>query len=222
MKTFATVSVVGLALGTIRDVVMTRMKRKVGSNVHKETLKRVLLAPVNIFFDVTPIGKILNIFTGSMHVFYGGIIEPIKHIMNMSSHVLVVFYFLFSIGNWRILIPVLAVMFVLMYRISLPYLSCDNQLHKVGSNLWTPIHSFFHESMRGKSIIRAFQQEESIMARQNALLDHTTTHFIAHHSCWIYYNLRMTYATMIFSVLTVVVCVMNKGLVSNTSLVIAL
>lgn len=222
MQTLAAVSLVGLALGTARDLLMTRMKRRVGANVHKETLERVLLAPVNIFFDVTPVGKILNIFTRSMNVFYGEIVEPIKHMMNMASHVLVVFYFLFTIGDWHILAPVLGLMFWLMRRISTPYLYCDNQLHKVGSNLWTPIHSFFHESMRGKSIIRAFQQEEAIMARQNALLDNTTTHFIAHHSCWVYYNLRMTWSSMIFSVLTVVVCVMNKGLVANATLVIAL
>ena len=51
--------------------------------------------------------------------------------------------------------------------ISKPYTYADNQLHKVGSTIWGPIHSYFHESMRGKSIIRAFQQEESIMAKQN-------------------------------------------------------
>jgi len=156
MQRIAVLSFVMLALSAARDIIMTKMKRSVGVHVHKDTLQRVLLAPVNIFFDVTPVGKILNIFTRNMDVFYGRIIEPLQHIMNMLAHVLVVFYFLFTLGNCFIYVPVLTIMFFLMRKIATPYLHADNQLHKVGSTLWTPIHSYFHESMRGKSIIRAF------------------------------------------------------------------
>ena len=76
--------------------------------------------------------------------------------------------------------------------------------------------------MRGKSIIRAFQQEDTIAARQNYLLDQTTIHFIAHHSCWVWFNLRMFYTSSIFAVLTIVLCAMNKGSIAGASLVIAL
>ena len=76
--------------------------------------------------------------------------------------------------------------------------------------------------MRGKSIIRAFQQEQTITDRQNHLLDQTTTHFIAHHSCWVWFNLRMFYTSKILAIVTIVMCAMNKGSVDNVSLVIAL
>ena len=78
--------------------------------------------------------------------------------------------------------------------------------------------------MRGKSIIRAFQQEGTITARQNYLLDQTTIHFIAHHSCWVWFNLRMFYTSSIFAVLCIVLCAMNKGSgsVAGASFVIAL
>lgn len=76
--------------------------------------------------------------------------------------------------------------------------------------------------MRGKSIIRAFQQEEQIMAKQNALLDMTTTHFIAHHSCWVWFNIRMFYTSLIFAVLTIFIVAMNKGVVASGVLCVAL
>ena len=157
MQTLAFVGLFGLIFGNIRDFIMQRMKKMVGRTVHKDTLRQVLKAPVNIFFDVTPVGKILNIFTRNMGVFYGQIVEPLNHMMNMTSHVLIVLYYLFTIGNWGIVISSLIVMFIAAKKIATPYLYADNQLHKVGSTLWTPIHSYFHESMRGKSIIRAFQ-----------------------------------------------------------------
>ena len=71
MKTLTFVGMFGLIFGNIRDFVLQRMKKMVGRTVHKDTLRQVLLAPVNVFFDVTPVGKILNIFTRNMNVFYG-------------------------------------------------------------------------------------------------------------------------------------------------------
>ena len=81
---------------------------------------------MNIFFDVTPVGKILNIFTRNMNVFYGQIVEPLNHMMNMASHVLVVLYYLFSIGNWSIVISVLTIMYIAGVKIATPYLYADN------------------------------------------------------------------------------------------------
>ena len=90
----------------------------------------------------------------------------------------------------------------------------------MGATLWTPIHSYFHESMRGKSIIRAFQQEQQIIDKQNEMLDKTTTHFIAHHSCWNWYQLRMVWLVKWIQVCCVLICITNKGVVNNVALVL--
>ena len=180
-----------MVLHKVRHILFDRFKRSIGKDVHRVTLRRVLLAPVNTFFDVTPLGKIVNIFMGNLRVFYGEVLDAPNGIFEMLSHVMVVLSVMFAIGNWYILVPALALMFIIGRKISKPYTYADNQLHKVGGTIWSPIHSYFHEAMRGKSIIRAFQQEQSIMAKQNTLLDKTTTHFIAHHSCWNWYQFRM-------------------------------
>ena len=71
MTQLAFVSVIGLALKTLNDHIFDKQRRSIGRGVHTITLKRILLAPVNIFFDVTPIGKIMRIFTEDLNVFYG-------------------------------------------------------------------------------------------------------------------------------------------------------
>jgi len=40
-----------------------------GVDIHQSTLQKILFAPVNLFFDVTPIGRLLKIFTVDMKVF---------------------------------------------------------------------------------------------------------------------------------------------------------
>ena len=220
MLRIAGIGILGMILHKIKEILFNKVKRSIGRDVHRITLRTVLKAPVNTFFDVTPLGKIVNIFMSNLNVFYGSVLDAPRGIFEMLSHVLVVFSVLFSIGNCYLLVPMLCVMLYLGRQISKPYTYADNQLHKVGSTIWTPIHSYFHEAMRGKSIIRAFQQEESIMAKQNSLLDNTTIHFIAHHSCWNWYQFRMQWLAKVIQMAAIVTCVMNKGIVSNVTLVL--
>ena len=74
----------------VRDFIVDKKKREIGRYVHKQTLEKVLLAPVNLFFDVTPIGKILSIFNGDLSAFYGRILDPFWHMCEMGSHIVVV------------------------------------------------------------------------------------------------------------------------------------
>ena len=222
MSRMAIIGVLQMVLHKIRHILFDRFKRSIGKDVHRVTLRRVLQAPVNTFFDVTPLGKIVNIFMGNLRVFYGEVLDAPNGIFEMLSHVFVVLSVMFAIGNVCFLVPMLGLMLIVGRQISKPYTYADNQLHKVGGTIWSPIHSYFHEAMRGKSIIRAFQQEQAIMAKQNALLDKTTTHFIAHHSCWNWYQFRMQWLAKCIQVCAIVTCVMNKGVVSNITLVLLL
>ena len=71
MTRILVVSLLSIVLNKVRDLVFHRVKRSIGRDVHRVTLRRVLLAPVNIFFDVTPLGKIIKIFQSDLNVFYG-------------------------------------------------------------------------------------------------------------------------------------------------------
>ena len=221
MKYLFAVSYARLTLRIFRDYIFDKKKRSIGRHVHRQTLTRVLFAPVNLFFDVTPIGKILSIFNGDLQVFYGQILEPFHIMIEISAHVIVVLSIFCTIGNWYVFF-ILCFMAYIMSFLTERYLAIDNSLHKVGNSLWTPVRSYFHESMRGTAVIRAFGQEETIMARQNELLDHTTTSFIVHHSCWVWYNIRMFTATKIFALCAILICFMSKGKVSDVTLTLML
>jgi len=47
----------------VRVVSLLFMSLKVAKTAHNHILKLVLQSPINLFFDVTPVGKILNRFT---------------------------------------------------------------------------------------------------------------------------------------------------------------
>ena len=208
------VALFGVVCRNTIDFLIAHKKRYMGADIHQNVLEKILLAPVNLFFDVTPIGKILQIFTEDMNVFQGEILEPLKHCMEMLSHVIVVSSILLTVGSVEVVLGFILMVY-LCSKVARPYLHADNQLHKVGSTLWGPIHSYFHECMRGTTIIRAYGQEEVIMKKQNELLDKTTLHFIAHHSCWCWFNVRMQCITKIISVVALIV-IANNRLTTNS------
>ena len=69
MIKIAWISFLGLVLDTLYERLYDWRKTVIRHSVHKETLKTVLLAPINLFFDVTPLGKIIAIFTEDLDVF---------------------------------------------------------------------------------------------------------------------------------------------------------
>ena len=125
MKTAAIATTVTVVLGNFRNLVVKRHERHMGGDILKVTLKRVLLAPVNTFFDVTPVGKILKIFQEEINIFRNHLFDPLKHIIGMLSHVVVVLSTMFLIGFQETAIGI-ALMLCLCNMIIPRYNAADN------------------------------------------------------------------------------------------------
>ena len=125
MKTAAIATTVSVGLANFRNLVVKRHERHMGGDILKVTLKRVLLAPVNTFFDVTPVGKILKIFQEEINIFRNHLFDPLKHIIGMLSHVVVVLSTMFLIGFQETAIGI-ALMLCLCNMIIPRYNAADN------------------------------------------------------------------------------------------------
>ena len=135
-----------------------------GTEIVSSTLRKVLLAPVNLFFDITPVGKILNIFQSEIHIFRHHLFDPLQHIIGMCSHVVLVCSVMLSLGFWESIIG-FTIIGIVMSRYVPYYYAAEKYLCKIGGTIWGPIHSYFYECMRGINVIRAFGQEKEIMKK---------------------------------------------------------
>lgn len=75
-----------------------------------------------------------------------------------------------------------------------------------------------NESIRGSTIIRAYNQETTMKNKVNKIVDQTTINYIMHHSCKCWFNLRMTCTSQIIPLLAIFMAVLNKGKVNNVIL----
>ena len=64
-------------------------------------------------------------------------------------------------------------------------------------------------------MIRAFKNDKQFLQREMDMMDRTTLHFIAHHSCWVWFNLRIYYTTQLALASAIVACLTLKGRVDN-------
>lgn len=219
MRKAAIATTISVLLANVREVVVKRHERHMGGDIVKVTLRRVLFAPVNTFFDVTPIGKILKIFQEEINIFRDRMFHPLKRITDMSAHVVVVLSTMMLVGPWETIIA-LAIGAYIWRMIIPPFNAADNHFHKnVSVFVQSPIQSYFYECMSGTTVIRAFGQESSIMKKQHEILDKATINFIAHHSCWCWYNVRMFYSIQILPTLALILIAKNRLTYDKVALV---
>ena len=82
-----------------------------------ETLRKMIYAPVNLFFDITPLGKIYNIYINEMHVAYGTSMNTASEIVERLSGMIVLLSVIYAIPGGYLMFPVFALVIYLMYRI---------------------------------------------------------------------------------------------------------
>ena len=99
-----------------------------------------------------------------------------------------------------------------------PYIAIDNTLHRIGHAGFSPMESYMDEALRGNSVIRAFGNVEQYQNGRRAICDKETLNFTTHHSCWVWFNLRIYYVSKLIFVAAVVVVITMKGKYDNIML----
>jgi ABC-type multidrug transport system fused ATPase/permease subunit len=152
----------GMFHDRVYSLVKDYKKRNTGRNVHNEVLTRVMDAPINLFFDITPIGLIINRIRSDIMPFRRGLMEIPGHMCDMCSHFLYIAILFLTMNSPGTFMFFCAVMYCI-FLVGIPMLEVRKSVDRIGHTIHSPIDSYFHETMRGVSVIRAFNQSESVI-----------------------------------------------------------
>ena len=125
----------------VKVLILTTLNYKLSDGFHTKIMQKVMNAPINTFFDITPVGKILVRFSKDLEIFKGGFFWCIIHLSNMIFGVASATVLLGSVSPWNILSMLFVIYCFSLFAV--PFSAIDNQLHKQSSNVWTPIHSYW-------------------------------------------------------------------------------
>ena len=158
MRQVALYTLLVVSFTNLHSVAVKRWDRGMGRGIVKSTLKHVLLAPINLFFDVTPLGKILGIFQDEINIFRQGLFKPLR---DTAIPAITVFYniaLMMQIGIWETLIG-MTTLIISWYYVYKYFSVTSIQMARIRMLLDCKTNSNFYQGLRGANIARAFGQE---------------------------------------------------------------
>ncbi|XP_064640179.1 multidrug resistance-associated protein 1-like [Lineus longissimus] len=136
--------------------------------LHKKLLEAVFLAPMQ-YFDVTPIGRIMNRFSDDLaeidFIVPFTVRSTINGVLVMIATIVVISY---TIAIAMISIPLLLVLYIPIQRF---YVATSRQLKRLESVSRSPIYSHFGETVTGATVIRAFGHQERFIQESHRRVD---------------------------------------------------
>jgi ABC-type multidrug transport system fused ATPase/permease subunit len=165
-------------------------------------------APINLFFDVTPIGKILNRFSKDLQVLDNSLCFTMGKFISCFYQALAALLVAAIAVRW-ILVAVFFMMFVgiILFRFSLVgYKECN----RVETVTKSPMLSFLSESQAGNTVIRAFRRKEEFSTHNYELINKNTLANLISQGVWTWYSIRMDVLSTIVLTAATSFCVLYR------------
>ncbi|KAG9309821.1 P-loop containing nucleoside triphosphate hydrolase protein [Chiua virens] len=193
--------VLGLASGLLVWVLCSLRSSKY---LHDTMLESIMRAPLS-FFETTPSGRILNLFSRDIYVVdivLGRVVQNLVKTCASTVGILLVigvsfppFLFLILPLGW------------LYYRVTVYYLSTSRELKRLDAVSKSPIFAWFTESLSGLSTIRAYHQQHIFVAHNSRRLDRNQICFVPSISVNRWLAIRLDFVGSIIILSTAVLAV---------------
>jgi len=211
--------VLGITAGhCIRQYIVRCLVANTMEKVHKEVLTKIIRAPVNKFYDVTPTGSILNRFNGDMghfehiiHAFIGGMYQFMHLVM-------IIYTILNAAPQVLIVVPVLLTYCVYIYKFTIGSMK---EIHRVLRITNSPINNHYSETQNGNSTIRAFGSKKFSIKKDH---ENNNKNLLAQQvsfATWVWYSAQMKISSSVLMVITAILCVQNRNTTNTIYLSVA-
>ena len=131
--------------------------------LHKAMIERVLKAPVNLYFDTTPTGRILNRFSKDLSIFDNEMCYMVGSSLVSAYTLLSIMLISIFIVPWIVLFFIFMVFFLI--RAYKRAISAAKEVIRVESVTKSPLLSALSETISGTSTIRAFKKKEEFVEK---------------------------------------------------------
>lgn len=146
-------------------------------------------APINLFFDVTPIGKILNRFSRDLDMLDNEIMYDFGTFLTQVYGALIaLFVAAYAVHSIVVVEVVFLGSIIYLFHKTLP---AYKEAYRVNMVQFSPIISFFQETISGNTVIRAFSKEETSCDRVIAMLDANCLSNAIICAVWGWYAIRV-------------------------------
>lgn len=137
-------------------------------NLHIMMLDKVLRAPM-LFFDTTPIGRVLNRFTKDLDTVDVSLRFNFRFLLLQCFRgVVSIIIFAIETPIFLVIMLPLSILYVVIQKI---YIATSRQLKRLESSTRSPIYSHFSETVQGTSSIRAYGLTDRFIEENHRRID---------------------------------------------------
>ena len=162
----------------------------------RRMLKRLLYAPLNLFFDVTPSGMILNRFSKDFRtveiLLIANVLQQVEVFISIVITIILAAYNFIWI---LIIVPVIAISLIFCYVIYVKGLKEATRVEAITSS---PILTNLSESINGASTIRVYDKIDEFEHKQYFLQDRNGAFLLLMRAIQGWFNCMTTFIIIIF------------------------
>ncbi|KAG2801319.1 ABC transporter C family member 10, partial [Phytophthora cactorum] len=187
-------------LTMIRALMMIETCVRTSQNLHDELFRRVLNAPITRYFDVTPMGRILNRFSNDLDQMDSILPQEYQILfqnVSMALGSLVVSAF----ASYWIGVSYIPIFFIFLWT-GEHFKKTSCEIKRLEGVTRTPVYNLFGETLSGLATIRAFRMEDNFSARNREVVDTNTNLYLTYwcSSRWLATRLDLLSVVIIFIV----------------------
>ena len=169
---FSIISLVSIFGVIIRQKLMDDGLIRFNIKMHNTLIEKLIYASLNLFHNITPKGKIYNLFNRDLEdssTLNLLISRYLRNIFQILGSLIVCFTF----NKWTFIIIIL--IFYIEYLITKFYLPSSNEITNLEANSRSPILGVFEETLSGIAIIRCTQKQKKFTEK---FYDKVNDHFM--------------------------------------------
>ncbi|RLN64938.1 hypothetical protein BBJ28_00009890 [Nothophytophthora sp. Chile5] len=196
-----------LTLG--RGLLVTEACIRSAKNLHDELFRRVLSAPVNRYFDVTPIGRILNRFSNDLDQM--DTVLPQQYQMVFQNVAMSVGCLAVSAASsyW---IGVSYVPMVVVFVLTGRYFNkTSREVKRLEGISRTPVFNLFGETLSGLQTIRAFEMQDAFVELSKDAVDANTAAYFSYWAAGRWLAVRLDWLSVAIIFVVSLYLVATKG-----------
>ncbi|KAJ1825710.1 hypothetical protein LPJ56_002546, partial [Coemansia sp. RSA 2599] len=169
LSIYGALGLLGASMSSLQSLLLwTRCSIQASSKIHENMLVSVLRSPMS-FFDVTPLGRILNRFSSDLQRCDESLPRSVSGMVNTVVSVLSAVSVI-ALSTPLMLVLMFPLAFVYRY-LQQRYLYSSRELRRLDSTTRSPIFAHFQESIGGVSTIRAYNQQSRFVAENEDRLE---------------------------------------------------
>ena len=221
---YALLLLAGLVISTLRTGLATVHGVRGGRVFHHMMIEKVLAAPVS-FFDVTPVGRILNRFTGDLQLADQGLTAFIVIVITLLCEI-VAGVIAISIATSGAFLPMLIPLMYAYSTIQSYYRKTNTEVRRLLAISRSPIFTEIQQTLSGVTSLEAFAQTGNFIKRLESKVDIFVGIQLMRAKTSIWLNMRIDSLGAIVSFFVVLLCVATTQagttLIPPASLAVAL